>query len=197
MIVDNCKRFAQSAGPGLNTIWLITFGGFVWIHFLCFSNGLSSVFKHRFWLRHEITFGALFIFGAVFEAFFSAFSVQFSIILARFSFLGALWERWGPTFSSQKRFGPPKAPQEAFPPNPLIFLDPFWSHFFWFFLFFWALFLSIVFCWVLRPIFHGFWLHFDTIFWYCFVLVGTSGFCDFWKPFYSKTRFLQVRGYQM
>ena len=112
VFVYDCKRFAQSAGPGLSTIWLfgwglaevwlrsgwgpaevrlrsasglavvwlrsgwglaevwpgsglniydcLPFGEFIWTHFLCFSNGLSSVFKHRFWLRKESTFGAFF-----------------------------------------------------------------------------------------------------------------------------------------
>ena len=62
---------------------------------------------------------------------------------------------------------------------------------------FWALFLSIVFCWVLTSIFHGFGLHFDTTFLYCFGFVATSGFSDFWQPFHSKTRFLQVQGCQI
>ena len=53
----------------------------------------------------------IFSLGALFGAIFGSCLVNFSVILAHFSFLGALWERWGPTFSSQKRFGPPKAPQ--------------------------------------------------------------------------------------
>ena len=57
----------------------------------------------------------IFSLGALFGAIFGSCLVHFSVILAHFSFLGALWERWGPTFSSQKRFGPPKVRQEAFP----------------------------------------------------------------------------------
>ena len=139
----------------------------------------------------RVHFWSSFSFSGSFRRSFSHPRDSRESFLAYFSFLGALWERWGPTFSSQKRFGPPKAPQWDFPPNPLTFLESF----FVILSVFWVLFLSIVFCWVLRPIFHGCWLHFDTIFLYVFGFVRTSGFSGFWQPFHSKTRFLQVQGY--
>ena len=67
-----------------------------------------------------------FTLGAFFGAIFSSSLAYLSIILAHFSFLGALWERWGPTCSSHKRFGPPKVRQEEFSPKNLSLL---WSHF--------------------------------------------------------------------
>jgi hypothetical protein len=90
---------------------------------------LSSVFKNRFWLRKNPLLKLFFTLGALFGAIFSSVLAYFSDILVHFSFLGALWERWGPTFSSQKRFGPPKAPQWDFPQNKLTFLEPFWGQF--------------------------------------------------------------------
>ena len=59
------------------------------------------------WLRKGSTFGAHFRIRV-------ALLCHFWLI---FRALGALWQRWGPTFSSQKRFGPPKAPKWAFPPK--------------------------------------------------------------------------------
>ena len=85
------KRFAQSAGPGFQRV-----------HFWS-SFSLGS--------EKDRLLALIFSLGALFGAIFGLCLVHFSVILAHFSFLGALWERWGPTFSSQKRFGPPKAPQ--------------------------------------------------------------------------------------
>ena len=65
--------------------------------------------------------------------------------LANFRSLEALWERWGPIFDAQKRFGPPKVPQEAAPPKSTNFWGPIWELFFVHLLVCWALFLSIVF----------------------------------------------------
>jgi hypothetical protein len=96
---------------------------------LCFSNGLSSVFKNRFWLRKNPLLKLFFTLEALFGAIFSSVLAYFSHISVHVSFLGALWERWGPTFSSQKRFGPPKAPQWDFPQNKLTFLEQFWGQF--------------------------------------------------------------------
>ena len=53
-----------------------------------------------------------------------------------------------------------------------------------------ALLLSFVFCWVPGTIFQGFWLHSDTIFLYFFVLIGTSGFSDFFTTIPFENAFL-------
>ena len=90
-LMFNLIRFAQSAGPGFQRV-----------HFWS-SFSLGSE-KGRL-------LALIFSLGALFGAIFGSCLVHFSVILAHFLFLGALWERWGPTFSSQKRFGPPKAPQ--------------------------------------------------------------------------------------
>ena len=50
--------------------------------------------------------------------------------------------------------------------------------------------------WVLELTFYGCWLSFDTIFWYVVILIGTFSFSHFWQPFHSKTRFLQIQGFQ-
>ena len=68
-----------------------------------------------------------------------SFLVDFSI---SGSTLGAL----GPTFDAQKRLGRPKVPQEAPPRKYPHLLGPIWGSFFEYFLIFWHLFSSIVFC---------------------------------------------------
>ena len=186
-VANYCKRFAQSAGPGLNTIWLFTFGGFVWIHFLCFSHGLSSVFKHRFWLRKESTFGALFHsrgsfwsnFQFIFGNFFSYFGSCF--VLGRT--LGAL----GANFFITKTVWTTKGAPMGFPPKSPHFC---WSHF--------GVILCDLFGFLSSIFKHRFLLSseanfswilasFRDHFLYCFGFVGTSGFSVFWQLFHSKT----------
>ena len=120
------KRFAQSARPGFQRV-----------HFWS-SFSLGSE-KGRL-------LALIFSLGALFGAIFGSCLVHFSVILAHFSFLGALWERWGPTFSSQKLFGPPKAPPEAKPRIKSHSLGTISGSFFEYFSIFGALFLSFVFC---------------------------------------------------
>ena len=102
-----------------------------------------------------------------------------------FRSLEAPGRRWGPTLDGQKRFGRPKVHQEAPPPKYPHLLGLFFEYF----LIFWHLFLSIVFCWVSGLFCHTFLFHFDTTLWHVFILVRASGFSDFLQPFYSKTRF--------
>ena len=122
----NLKRFAQSAGPGFQRV-----------HFWS-SFSLGSE-KGRL-------LALIFSLGALFGAIFGSCLVHFWVILAHFSFLGALWERWGPTFLLQKRFEPPKAPPEAFPRTSSHFFGHIWESCFEYFSIFGALFLSFVFC---------------------------------------------------
>ena len=119
-------RFAQSAGPGFQRV-----------HFWS-SFSLGS--------EKDRLLALIFSLGALFGAIFGSCLVHFSVILTHFSFLGALWERWGPTFSSQKRFEPPKAPPEAKPRIKSHSLGTISGSFFECFSIFGALFLSFVFC---------------------------------------------------
>ena len=103
--LNYCKRFAQSAGPGSKK---------------------GPLFELIFaWLAKGSTFGVHFRTRR-------ALWCHFWLI---FRSLSALWERWEPTFSSQKRFGPPKAPRQN-PQNTVTFGHPFGSHFFRFVRFF-------------------------------------------------------------
>ena len=149
------------------------------------------------WLREGSTFGAHFLtrgffwshFGFMFASFFGYFGSFF--VLGRT--LGAL----GAHFFITKTVWTTKGAPIGISPKMASFFGAILESFFVIFWICWALFFSFVFCCVPEPIFHGCWLHFDTIFWYLFVLVRTSGFSDFWQPFHSKTRFLQVQGYQV
>ena len=85
--------------------------------FFVFFQWFELCFQESFLVAKNQLLKLLFTLGALFGAIFSFVLAIFSDILVHLSFLGALWERWGPTFSSQKRFGPPKAPQWAFPPK--------------------------------------------------------------------------------
>ena len=97
--------------------------------FFVFFQWFELCFQESFLVAKNQLLKLFFTLGALFGAIFSPVLAHFSDMLAHFSFLGALWERWGPTFSSQKRFGPPKAPQWDFPQNKLTFLEPFWGQF--------------------------------------------------------------------
>ena len=98
------------------------------VAFFCFMMFLRA--------RKGLSFGALFRnLGALWYNFW-----------VNFRSLEALWERWGLFFNVQKRFGPPKVPQEAPPPKSPHFLGPIWEAFFEHFSIFWGMCLSIVFC---------------------------------------------------
>ena len=162
---------------------------FQWFEF-CFQASSLIAKRIHFWSCFSLS--GLFLepfLANLFGLFFG--HVGSSFVLGRT--LGAL----GANFFITKTVWTTKGAPVGFPPKFSQFDGAIFEPVFVIFSFFWALFLSIVFCWVLRPIFHGFWLHFDTIFLYCFGFVGTSGFSDFWQPFHSKTRFLQVRGCQI
>ena len=96
------------------------------MHFWCFSNGLRSVFKHRFWLRKESTFGVLFQyrdccwnhFGLIFGSFFIYFGLFF--VLGRT--LGAL----GAHFFITKTVWTTKGAPIGISPK---MASLFWSHF--------------------------------------------------------------------
>ena len=79
----------------------------------------------------------IFSLGALFGAIFGSCLVHFSVILAHFSFLGALWERWGPTFSSQKRFETKGAPM-GISPDKVSFFGTHFGVFFGVFFDFWG-----------------------------------------------------------
>ena len=61
-------------------------------------------FWSSFWLGSEKgrLLALIFSLGALFGAIFGSCLVYFSVILANFSFLGALWGRWGPFFHFKK-----------------------------------------------------------------------------------------------
>ena len=119
-----CKRFAQSAGPGLNTIWLFTFGGFIWTIFLCFSNGLSSVFKHPFWLRKESTFG---VFVSLSGFFLEPFLANRWFMFRSFWLIFRSWAHFGSVggqlFHHKNGLDHQRRPSRDFPKKGVFFCD--------------------------------------------------------------------------
>ena len=140
-----CKRFAQSAGPGSEKGPL-----------------LERIFA---WLRKGSTFGAHFRTRG-------DLLCHFWLI---FRALGALWERWGPIFWSQ-RLEPPKVLQEEFPPKYTHSLGPILKSFLECFFDFWGsvfkrrslLSSGTDFSWIVASFRHYFLVFFYTCRHFCF-----------------------------
>ena len=100
---------------------------------MCFSNGLSFVFNNRFWLRKNLPLKLFFSSGLFLELFLVQFYLFFQIFWFSFRSWAHFGSAGGQLFHHKNGLDYQRRPNGHFPPNFLIFMEPYLSYFLCFF----------------------------------------------------------------